>query len=53
MSVRRQVISGEADVSEANVKRANASGRNRNCMRPEAAHAVERAAKARKTVRTD
>jgi hypothetical protein len=38
-------------VSEANVKRADASGRSQNYMPPEAAHAVEQAQKAQKTVR--
>jgi hypothetical protein len=49
----RHVVSVKADVSEANVKRAAASGRSQNYMPPEAAHAVEQADKAQKTVRTD
>lgn len=46
MRCRRHVIWAEADVSEANVKRAKASGRNQNYMPAEAAHAVEQAHKA-------
>jgi len=37
-------------VSEANVKRADASGRSQNYMPPDAAHAVEQAQKAQKTL---
>ncbi len=44
---------GGGSREQANVKRANASGRNQNYMPPQAAHAVEQAHKARKTVRTD
>lgn len=51
--MKRHVVSAEANVSGANVKRAHASGRNQNYMPPEAAHAVEQAHKAQKTVRTD
>jgi hypothetical protein len=40
-------------VSEANVKRADASGRSQNDMPPEAGHALERAQKAQKSVRAN
>lgn len=40
-------------MSAANVKRADASGRNRNYMPPDAAHALEQAQKAQKTVCTN
>lgn len=48
--MKRHVISVEANVSAANVKRADASGRSQNYMPPDAAHAVEQAQKAQKTL---
>ena len=46
----RHVVSVQANVSEANVKGAYASGRSQNYMPPDAAHAVEQAQKAQKTL---
>jgi hypothetical protein len=43
----------KADVSEANVKRADASGRSQNYMPPEAGHALEQAQKAKKSVQVN
>ncbi|MGE5339458.1 MAG: hypothetical protein ACM3PU_16635 [Gemmatimonadota bacterium] len=48
--MKRDVISVEADVSAANVKRVSTSGRSQNYMPPDAAHAVEQAQKAQKTL---
>ena len=42
------VISAEANVSDANVKR---SGRSQNYMPPEAGHAVEQAQKAQRSMK--
>jgi hypothetical protein len=45
--MKRHVISAQANIGAADVKR---SGRSQNYMPPEAAHALEQAAKAQQTV---